>query len=131
MFEIKGGKMFITKGDDASITVRLEEHTGVDHPFEKGDTLRLTVRNAVGGTVLAEWTATATESSGELVLNIDHAKTSTLNVGEYSADIQYTEAKTGEITTIFPVFKEHRDQLRMNGINTNWRNFWVMPEITN
>lgn len=132
MFEIKGNKMYITKGDTGRIAVSLKEALSDSwHSIKANDTLTLTVRDAVDGNIkfASVFTATAANAGDRsATLTITSSQSGALSVGQYTCDIQY-KCPDG-VYTIFPLLDEHSALRMMTGEQKNWKNFWVLPEVT-
>lgn len=115
MLIVEEGKIFLTRGDDAELTIVVSDYTQ-----QEGDTIRLTVRENSGDTdePLLEITTTTN------VLTFEHEGTELLEVGEYTADIQI-DTVDGKRYTVWPV-----PDTAFRSRNANYRNFIIMPEVT-
>lgn len=115
MLIVEEGKIFLTRGDDAELTIVVSDYTQ-----QEGDTIRLTVRENSGDTdePLLEITNTTN------VLTFEHGDTELLEVGEYTADIQI-DTVDGKRYTVWPV-----PDAAFRSRNANYRNFIIMPEVT-
>ena len=97
MFKVdKHNKIFLTKGDNAELEVRVFNLDGNEVEITEGDVIVLTVRK----------TAASEDASMQLTANlntfyIEPEDTSSLTSGLYVYDVQYTNAD-GEISTIIP-----------------------------
>lgn len=118
MLYIDDDRVYITRGDDASLDVTLTTESGDAYEMQDGDVLTLTVRRTP-----ADTDAVARITSASAHILIGHEDTAEAAVGEYSADIQLLSG--GKRITIWP---------RLSGINrrteANFRNFVIMPEVT-
>ena len=116
MFVYKNNKLYLTKGDTASMTIDLTDAAGLPTSVQTNDVLTLTVREKVGGTIIF----TAENAVGEPSIDITPAMTKTKKAGTYSADIQLKRGS--EIYTIFP--DKPFEPMK------NMQNFVLLPEVT-
>lgn len=97
MFHIdKHNKIFLTKGDNAELDVRIFDLEGKEVEITEDDVITLTVRK----------TAASQDASIQLTaylntIYFEPSDTSSLASGLYVYDVQYTNAD-GEISTIIP-----------------------------
>ena len=97
MFKIdKHNKIFLTKGDNAELDIRIFNLEGKEVEITEDDVIVLTVRK----------TAASQDASMQLTADlntiyIEPSDTSSLASGLYVYDVQYTNAD-GEISTIIP-----------------------------
>ncbi len=98
MFKIneKTNKIYLTKGDNAQLKVRVFDNTGREREIFDDDTITLTVRKTADSQVALSKTA----NKGVIELVPDD--TNSLSVGTYIYDIQLTTFG-GKIYTIVPV----------------------------
>lgn len=98
MFKIneKTNKIYLTKGDNAQLLVKVFDNTGRERETFDDDTITLTVRKTADSQVALSKTA----NKGVIELVPDD--TNSLSVGTYIYDIQLTTFG-GKIYTIVPV----------------------------
>lgn len=116
MLIIEDGKIYLTRGDDASLNVNVSMD-GAAYEMQDSDTLTLTVRELPDkdkAVLLRVESSTST-------LALDHAQTETLSPGKYSADIQLT-LSDGKRITVWPEITSHAVK--------NWGNFIILPEVS-
>lgn len=118
MFYTEEGVIYLTRGDDAALSVSLVDASGDAYTMQSGDTLTLTVRRTP-----ADEDAVLTLTSSSARLAISHADTADVPVGEYSADIQLTSG--GLRMTVWPELTG-----RSRRTEANFKNFVLMPEVT-
>lgn len=121
MMIIENGNIYITRGDDAVVTVGIEMG-GEAYAIQGGDVLTLTVRELPEASSNVLLQASSLPGSAEIPL--PHIYTEAVPAGQYSADIQLN-TQDGQIITIWPEMdpdKRHRVR--------NIKNFVVMPEVT-
>jgi len=85
----------LTKGDTASMFVRVKTLDGGDYAIKSTDTITLTVKNVSGQSILTK------TADAEHYIVISHSDTSALNVGTYYYDVQLTTTE-GNYYTIIP-----------------------------
>lgn len=133
MFKIEDGVCYLTRGDDASINVTLATASGTAYRMMTGDTVTMTVSAGTGkndsvlftSTYEAESDQAENPTSTVVTLPISHDDTKDASYGGYACDIQLTTAD-GSVFTIFP---DQDDRMMKNDRNA-WKNFWVIPEVT-
>ncbi|MEE0325572.1 MAG: hypothetical protein UDP13_02105 [Butyricicoccus sp.] len=115
MLMIRNGKIMLTRGDSAYITVTLKSQDGAAYTMQAGDKLTLTVRQLADDTsaVLLQ-----TESDSAQ-LHLLPAQTKQLSAGKYSYDIQLSTA-SGDVYTV----------VGAADTNTSLSNFTILPEVT-
>ena len=115
MLMIRNGKIMLTRGDSAYITVTLKAQDGAAYTMQAGDKLTLTVRQLADDTsaVLLQ-----TESDSAQ-LHLLPAQTKQLSAGKYSYDIQLSTA-SGDVYTV----------VGAADTNTSLSNFTILPEVT-
>ena len=98
MFKInqKTNKISLTKGDNASIKVKVYDSNGVEREVFEDDVITLTVKKT------ADSTAILTKTADKGVINLVPADTKSLASGTYVYDIQLTTFG-GNIYTIVPI----------------------------
>ena len=98
MFKInqKTNKISITKGDNASIKVKVYDSNGVEREIFEDDVITLTVKKT------ADSTAVLTKTSDKGVINLVPTDTKSLASGTYVYDIQLTTF-SGNIYTVIPI----------------------------
>ena len=112
---IENDKIYLTKGDDAVLTVDVSEYT-----MQDGDVIRFTVRV----TPSAPDPPLLVLQNTLPVLTFTHTDTVHMEVGEYSADIEIVTAD-GRHFTVWPTLnKSIRSRV------TNYRNFILMSEVS-
>lgn len=121
MFYIEDNVIYITKGDYGSIMLDLYDGEGVPYVMQEGDEVELTVRAQPTSTSEVVLSSTST---GPLI-EIQPEDTASAATGEYSADIQLSLAD-GKIFTFWPRLE---GDARIK--NRNFKNFVIMPEVTN
>lgn len=95
--KIIGNEIRLTRGDDETLTVSVDEK-----PFVAGDKVELTVREMAGyGEVLIHKTVTEF-TDGKAVFHFSPEDTGPLKFGKYSYDCQVTFADIGVKTIIRP-----------------------------
>lgn len=98
MFKIdKHNRIFLTKGDNAEIDIRIYNLDGKEVEITSNDTIVLTVRKNT-----SQQSASFSKTADLNTIYIEPADTSSLSSGLYVYDIQLTNAD-GEISTIIPV----------------------------
>lgn len=120
MLIIENEVIYLTKGDDAIISVAISNDDNSIYEMKDGDMLTLTVKKTPSDSSTVQLTATS--SSNNIVLT--HEQTSKINTGRYSCDIQLTTAD-GYRYTIFPTLP-----LSKRSFISNYDNFVIMPEVT-
>lgn len=115
MLMIKNGKIMLTRGDSAYITVTLKAQDGAAYTMQAGDKLTLTVRQLADDTsaVLLQTESDSTQ------LHLLPAQTKQLTAGKYSYDIQLSTA-SGDVYTV----------VGAADTNTSLSNFTILPEVT-
>ena len=98
MFKInqKTNKISITKGDNASIKVKVYDSNGVEREIFEDDVITLTVKKT------ADSTAVLTKTAENGVINLLPTDTKSLASGTYVYDIQLTTFD-GNIYTVIPI----------------------------
>ncbi len=119
MFSIENNVIYLTKGDDATLSVSLADDDGAEYTLQSGDVLVMTVKAKPGD---AEVLFSVTAADG--TFTISHADTANLDVGRYSADIQLKTA-AGKRHTVWP---DLSGESRYS--NTAFNNFVIQPEVT-
>lgn len=123
MFRIEDNVIYITKGDSATIHVKLRDMSGAEYKMREGDKLKLSV--AEFPHKLSSVRIYITSDTNDIELKPNDTKS--LGVGQYSADIQLSTAD-GRIFTIFPDYSD--DPGKLKDEKKSWKNFWVTPEVT-
>lgn len=115
MLMIKNGKIMLTRGDSAYITVTLKALDGAAYTMQAGDKLTLTVRKQAidASSVLLQ------SVSDSNTIKLAPEQTEKLASGSYSYDIQLTTV-AGDVFTVAGA----------TSINSNLANFIVLPEVT-
>lgn len=115
MLMIRNGKIMLTRGDSAYITVTLKSQEGSAYTMQAGDKLTLTVRKQAVDTssVLLQTESDSTQ------LHLLPAQTKQLTAGKYSYDIQLSTA-SGDVYTV----------VGAADTNTSLSNFTILPEVT-
>lgn len=88
MFEIKNGKLYVTKGDTGTLTVGM---TGRE--FAEGDTMTLTIRDKIGGNIMLQ------SISASQDVSVTHEQTKDLKIGACFFDIEYKSADGAVVRT--------------------------------
>ena len=115
MLTIKNGKIALTRGDSAYITVTLKAQDGARYTMQAGDKLALTVRKlAVDTSVVLLQSVSDTDT-----IKLTPEQTEKLVPGSYSYDIQLTTV-AGDVFTVAGA----------TSTNNNLSNFVVLPEVT-
>lgn len=115
MLMIKNGKIMLTRGDSAYITVTLKALDGAAYTMQAGDKLTLTVRKqAIDASSVLLQSVSDTDT-----IKLAPEQTKTLASGSYSYDIQLTTI-AGDVFTV----------VGATSINSNLSNFIVLPEVT-
>lgn len=122
MFRIEDDIIYITRGDNADLEVKvyIDEEQQTEYELQEGDTITFTVRKIAKEESPVIFSITST--SNRIV--ISHEDTNNADVGKYSADIQLNTA-SGDIITIWPKF----DVIKQSK-EYNFKNFCIMPEVT-
>ena len=98
MLTIIDGKISLTRGDTAYLTVDITNELGEEYAMQSGDTLTLSVKKRyIEPTYSFQAVAT-----GSNTIKISPEDTKLLNFGEYVYDIQLN-TETGDVYTIVPV----------------------------
>ena len=98
MFKIdKHNRIFLTKGDNAELDIRLYNLDGEEVVIRPDDTIVLTVRKNT-----SQQTASFSKTAYLNTIYFEPEDTNSLTPGLYVYDIQLTNAD-GEISTIIPV----------------------------
>lgn len=115
MLMIRNGKIMLTRGDSAYITVTLKSQEGSAYTMQAGDKLTLTVRKqAVDTSSVLLQSVSDTDT-----IKLAPEQTKTLASGSYSYDIQLTTI-AGDVFTV----------VGATSTNNNLSNFVVLPEVT-
>lgn len=115
MLMIKNGKIMLTRGDSAYITVTLKAQDGAAYTMQAGDKLTLTVRKqAVDTSSVLLQSVSDTDT-----IRLTPEQTKTLASGSYSYDIQLTTV-AGDVFTVAGA----------TSTNCCLSNFVVLPEVT-
>lgn len=118
MFMEKNGKLYLTKGDSASMTIDLFDASGLPTAVQSSDVITLTVKDRPGGSVIFAADNNIVGEPG--TIEISGAMTSGKKAGYYSADIQLE--RSGKKYTIWPT-------VPFDGVG-NIGNFIILPEVT-
>ena len=115
MLMIRNGKIMLTRGDSAYITVTLKSQDGAAYTMQAGDKLTLTVRKqAIDTSSVLLQSVSDTDT-----IKLAPEQTKTLASGSYSYDIQLTTI-AGDVFTVAGA----------TSTNNNLSNFVVLPEVT-
>ena len=115
MLMIKNGRIMLTRGDSAYITVTLKAQDGAAYTMQAGDKLALTVRKlAIDTSVVLLQSVSDTDT-----IKLAPEQTEKLVPGSYSYDIQLTTV-AGDVFTVAGA----------TSTNNNLSNFVVLPEVT-
>lgn len=115
MLMIRNGKILLTRGDSAYITVTLKAQDGAAYTMQAGDKLTLTVRKqAIDTSSVLLQSVSDTDT-----IKLAPEQTKTLASGSYSYDIQLTTI-AGDVFTVAGA----------TSTNNNLSNFVVLPEVT-
>lgn len=115
MLMIRNGKILLTRGDSAYITVTLKAQDGAAYTMQAGDKLTLTVRKqAIDTSSVLLQSVSDTDT-----IKFAPEQTKTLASGSYSYDIQLTTI-AGDVFTVAGA----------TSTNNNLSNFVVLPEVT-
>lgn len=115
MLMIRNGKILLTRGDSAYITVTLKAQDGAAYTMQAGDKLTLTVRKqAIDTSSVLLKSVSDTDT-----IKLAPEQTKTLASGSYSYDIQLTTI-AGDVFTVAGA----------TSTNNNLSNFVVLPEVT-
>lgn len=122
MFRIEDDVIYITRGDNADLEVKvyIDEEQQTEYELQEGDTITFTVRKIAKEESPVIFSITSI--SNRIV--ISHEDTNNADVGKYSADIQLNTA-SGDIITIWPKFDVTKQSKEYN-----FKNFCIMPEVT-
>ena len=122
MFRIEDDVIYITRGDNADLEVKvyIDEEQQTEYELQEGDTITFTVRKIAKEE--SPVIISITSISNRIV--ISHEDTNNADVGKYSADIQLNTA-SGDIITIWPKFDVTKQSKEYN-----FKNFCIMPEVT-
>lgn len=121
MFYIEDDAIYLTRGDDAILDVRISAD-GEAYTMEPEDTLTLTVRASPG--VENPIILSASSTPGSTRILIPQAYTVDTTPGQYSADVQLVTAN-GNRYTVWPRLKG-----RTAYSGRNYKNFVIMTEVT-
>lgn len=121
MFYVEDQAIYLTRGDNAEVSIDLTTEGGEAYDLGASDTLTLTVRKEPTATSAVIFAKSVTGSG---VVTITPEDTQDAEVGQYSADIQLTTAD-GEVHTVYPRL-EGKSRYR----ERNFKNFIIMPEVT-
>jgi len=91
----------MVRGDSESITITLKQEDGIQVPFESGDTVYFTMREALGDNVIILQKIVTGFISGDAVIEIEPVDTATLFFKTYVYDIQWTK-DNGQVKTVVP-----------------------------
>lgn len=121
MFKIEDGIIYITRGDDAVFDIAAKYGEDEEpYTLQAGDYYTFTVRKAPSRDSAIVFSTISV--NGRII--ILHGDTAEAEVGKYSADIQLNTSD-GKRLTIWP---------QLSGSNryteSNFKNFWIMPEVT-
>lgn len=119
MLLIEDDVIYLTRGDDAEFDIDIQDEDGNAYEMRDGDRLILTVRALPS----AESDVVFQVESDSNRITIAHADTAEAQVGGYSADIELRSG--GLIRTIWP-----KPEGSMRYVVTNFKNFIIMPEVT-
>lgn len=123
MFYIEDDAIYLTRGDDAVLTVEeILAGDGTAYELRPGDVLTLTVRAIPSAD--SEALVKIDGAPGGNRIPIRHEDTASAAPGRYSADVQLTTAE-GLRLTVWPKL-EGRAAYRAK----NFNNFIIMPEVT-
>lgn len=120
---IENEKMWMTRGDDETISVDITKSTGEPYAMQAGDVITLTVRAAPAQDSPVLLQVQSAPGSNRIIIR--HEDTAELEYGAYSADIQLTTAE-GLRKTIWPPEEANASRLRSG----NLKNFNLMSEVT-
>lgn len=95
--KIQGTNISMIRGDSESLTVRCRQL-----PFERGDTIYLTVREDAESEIAMQKVVTEFDEEGRAVIGIEHGDTEGMETGDYVYDVQLTRAD-GTVTTLVPI----------------------------
>ena len=115
MLMIRNGKIMLTRGDSAYITVTLKSQEGSAYTMQAGDKLTLTVRKQAVDTSSVLLQSVCDSNT----IKLTPEQTEKLSSGSYSYDIQLTTV-AGDVFTVAGA----------TSINSNLANFIVLPEVT-
>lgn len=122
MFYVQNNRIYITRGDDASIECSLTTDDGSRYPVQADDVIALTVRERPQAESLALLRVDGAPGTARIVLR--GADTADIDPGRYSADLQLTTGD-GKRYTFWP---------ELEGMSRymvkNFANFVIMPEVT-
>ena len=108
MLMIRNGKIMLTRGDSAYITVTLKSQEGSAYTMQAGDKLAVDTSSVLLQSV-----------SDSNTIKLTPEQTEKLASGSYSYDIQLTTV-AGDVFTVAGA----------TSINSNLANFIVLPEVT-
>jgi len=89
----------ITRGDSCQFILR-DGQTKEPYEFESTDTVKLTVKTQVEGTLIFQKIITP-DVNGHVLITIDAADTESVDFGKYVYDIEWSTL-SGKVTTIIP-----------------------------
>ena len=112
MLMIRNGKIMLTRGDSAYITVTLKAQDGAAYTMQAGDKLMLTVRKQ------------AVDTSSVLLQSVSDSNTIKL------APEQTEKLASGSYIQLTTVAGDVFTVAGATSINSNLANFIVLPEVT-
>lgn len=122
MLKIEDGVIYLTRGDDATIDVQMNNLDGDIYYMQPQDTLTLTVRGAPSEDSPIVFSVNSISGSNQLIIN--SSDTANAAPGQYSADIQLTTQDSKRYT----VWPDLEGNARYR--TSNIKNFVIMPEVT-
>ena len=122
MFMIEEGVIYLTRGDYAEIEIAITDSGGAPYTMAEGDVLTFSVRETPSDESTLQFSLQSL--TNRLIIN--HADTADMEPGNYSADVQLTDA-AGRRRTVWGHVVERAGRRGRTG---NWKNFVLMPEVT-
>ena len=122
MFMIEEGVIYLTRGDYAELEIAITDGDGNAYEMADGDVLTFSVRETPSNDSALQFSVTS-PTNRIIINNID---TADMEPGNYSADVQLTDA-AGRRRTVWGHVDERAGRRGRTG---NWKNFVLMPEVT-
>ena len=122
MFKVEDGVIYLTRGDYAELEIAITDSGGNAYEMAEGDTLTFSVREMPSDDSALQFSVTS--PTNRIIIN--NADTAGMEPGNYSADVQLTDA-AGRRRTVWGYMPE---QVNRRSRTTNWKNFVLMPEVT-
>lgn len=95
MFRIENNKIYLTKGDNAELSIKVYDRDGKEYRVSEEDTLTLTVKKTATSAVCIQ------KAAVDGVFSFTPSDTGSLALGLYLYDIQLL-TRTGKVYTVVP-----------------------------